>query len=163
MLARVLRAQSVPQQLTRLINTRSDVISLGTEDKMEAEVSTVADHKDVNRMTQITGFKEIEQSRKVEIYVPAKNVMQSGTHGKNKWRLRWDTQQRYENPLMGWASTGDPLSNLQLSFSSPQHAINYCVKYGFEYQVIEPKKISKKRKMYGDNFAWSSHTRVVAK
>ena len=31
---------------------------------------------------------------------------------------------------MGWASTGDPLSNLQMEFSSAQAAINYCTKNG---------------------------------
>ena len=109
---------------------------------------------------------------------------------------------------MGWASTGDPLSNLQMEFSSAQAAINYCAKYGedlleypgvkssstvgavkswsnctpykpfrnhltrdmiypfspgFEYEVIEPKKVSKKKKSYAQNFAWSSHTRIVTK
>ena len=162
MLSRLAICRSLPQA-TRLINTRSDVMALERKEKMEIEENTVADHKDVNRFTQISGFSQIEQSRKVQIYIPAKNVMQSGTHGNNKWQLRWDTQERYENPLMGWSSSGDPLSNVHISFASPQHAINYCVKYGFEYEVIEPKSVSKKKKTYGENFAWSSHSRVVAK
>lgn len=163
MFSRLVRGSHLSKQIARTVNTRSDVIALERQEKMEIEERSVADHRDVNRMTQVSGFSQVEQNRKVQIYIPAKNVMQSGTHGKEKWQLRWDTQERYENPLMGWASSGDPLSNLQISFASPQHAINYCVKYGFEYEVIEPKVVSKKRKLYGDNFAWSSHTRVVAK
>lgn len=165
MLARVARLGYVSCVGARRVNTisGSGIVSLGTEEKVEIPVSTVADHKDVNRLTQLTGFKEIEQSRKVQIHIPAKNVMQSGTFGNNKWRLRWDTQERFENPLMGWASSSDPLSNMQLSFSSSQDAINYCVKHGLEYEVIEPKRASKKVKSYGDNFSWSSRKRVVAK
>ena len=163
MLTRFVKARPAVQQLARMINTRTDVVSADGTAKTEVPVSTVADHKDVNRLTQLAGFSDIEQSRKVKIFIPAKNVMQSGTHGKNRWRLKWDTQERYENPLMGWASSCDPLSNLHLSFDSPESAIAYCVKHGFEYEVVQPKKVSKKRKSYGDNFAWSSHTRVVAK
>ena len=162
MLTRVIKARPI-FQLARTLNTRSDVVSYGTEDKTEVEVSNVADSKDVNRLTQISGFSDVEQTRKVKIFIPAKNVMQSGTHGQDKWRLKWDTQERYENPLMGWASSCDPLSNLHLSFPTPEAAITYCAKYGFEYEVVQPKKVSKKTKSYGSNFAWSSHTRVVTK
>ena len=164
MLARVVKAQSI-SRLASLVNARaaSDVVSYVPEDKIEVEVSTVADSKDVNRMTQLSGFSQVEQSRKVKIFIPAKNVMQSGTHGQNRWRLKWDTQERYENPLMGWGSSCDPLSNLHLSFPNPETAISYCVKNGFEYEVVQPKMPSKKVKSYGDNFAWSSHRRVVTK
>ena len=163
MLTKVIKVRPI-LQLASLVNTRSlHVIPHGTEEEAEAQVSTVADSKDVNRLTRLSGFSQAEQSRKVKIFIPAKNVMQSGTHGQNKWRLKWDTQERYENPLMGWASSCDPLSNLHLSFPNPETAISYCVKHGFEYEVVQPKKVSKKRKAYGDNFAWSSHTRVVAK
>lgn len=150
-------------QLARMINTRSDVVASTTHEKTAVDSSTVADHTDPNRLTQLSGFLEIEQTRKVQIYIPAKNVMQSGTHGKSAWRLRWDTQERYENPLMGWASSGDPLSNLQMSFSSPEAAIRYCVKYGLEYEVFQPKVVKNRPKSYGANFAWSSHSRVVTK
>ncbi|KAL5260378.1 hypothetical protein ACHWQZ_G010487 [Mnemiopsis leidyi] len=161
MLTRVLKAQPL-SQLAHVIRAQSTNI-VPTGDKINVEVSTVADAQDANRLTRLSGFSQVEQTRKVKIFIPAKNVMQSGTHGKDRWRLKWDTQERYENPLMGWASSCDPLSNLHLSFPNPESAISYCVKHGFEYEVVQPKKVSKKRKVYGDNFAWSSHSRVVAK
>ena len=43
-------------------------------------------------------------SRTVRIYKPARNAMQSGTHATRLWILDFDTQERWENPLMGWAS-----------------------------------------------------------
>jgi hypothetical protein len=31
--------------------------------------------------------------------------MQSGTHNTKKWKIEWDTKERWENALMGWASS----------------------------------------------------------
>merc|ERR1712179_816298 len=32
------------------------------------------------------------------------------------WKMEFETRERWENPLMGWSSSEDPLSNIQLSF-----------------------------------------------
>jgi NADH dehydrogenase (ubiquinone) Fe-S protein 4 len=45
------------------------------------------------------------KTRKVQIFSPTQNAMQSGTFNTRLWRLEFDTQDRWENPLMGWAST----------------------------------------------------------
>merc|ERR1712128_402443 len=47
--------------------------------------------------------------RQVRIYKPAKNAMQSGTAGIKRWKIEFDNQQRWENHLMGWSSTADPV------------------------------------------------------
>ena len=44
-------------------------------------------------------------TRKATIFLPSRNNMQSGSHNMRKWSLSFDTQQRWENPLMGWSST----------------------------------------------------------
>lgn len=44
------------------------------------------------------------KTRKVRIYQPAKNAMQSGTNNIHFWQLDFDTRERWENPLMGWTS-----------------------------------------------------------
>lgn len=44
-------------------------------------------------------------NRKATIFLPSRNSMQSGSHNMRKWMLSFDTQERWENPLMGWAST----------------------------------------------------------
>lgn len=33
-----------------------------------------------------------------------------------RWCISFDERERWENPLMGWASTADPLSNLNVSY-----------------------------------------------
>ena len=46
--------------------------------------------------------------RVVRIYQPTRNTMQSGGAKGKRWRLDWDILPgggRWENPLMGWASS----------------------------------------------------------
>ncbi len=38
------------------------------------------------------------------IYVQPKNPMQSGTSGTRKWKIEFNTNQRWQNSLMGWGS-----------------------------------------------------------
>ena len=52
----------------------------------------------------ITGLPEEQFGRKVRIFVPAKHAMQSGTFNAKKWTIEFETKERWENPLMGWAS-----------------------------------------------------------
>ncbi len=49
--------------------------------------------------------RDIIKERRCRIFVPARNAMQSGTHNTKKWKVEWDTKERWENPLMGWASS----------------------------------------------------------
>jgi len=46
---------------------------------------------------------------------------------------------RWENPLMGWTSTGDPYANVGeagISFDSEEAAKAFAEKHGWEYEVI---------------------------
>lgn len=44
-------------------------------------------------------------SRRVRIYIPPKNAMQSGTNNIQNWEMQMDNRERWENPLMGWTSS----------------------------------------------------------
>ena len=68
--------------------------------------------------------------RTAKIYIQAKNSMQSGTYSNRKWKIEFDNRERWENPTMGWGSTGDPLSNLQSEFGNKEDAIIYCQRMG---------------------------------
>ena len=50
--------------------------------------------------------------------------MQSGTAKNNKWVLEFKTKDPTKNPLMGWESSADTLTELKLEFSSKELAIN---------------------------------------
>ena len=49
----------------------------------------------------------ILQERYVRIFRPAKNAMQSGTAGVRRWKIEFDTRERWENNLMGWVGIED--------------------------------------------------------
>ena len=78
--------------------------------------------------------------------------MQSGTAKKNKWILEFITKDPTKNPLMGWESSSDTLSELKLEFTSKDLAINYAKKKKIDYDLIEQKKRKTVKKSYADNF-----------
>ena len=89
---------------------------------------------------------------KAIIYIPNKSPMQSGTAKNNKWILEFITKDPTRNPLMGWESSSDTLSELRLEFSSKELAISYAKKKKIDFDLIEPKKRKTVKKSYGDNF-----------
>ena len=78
--------------------------------------------------------------------------MQSGTAKKDKWIIEYITKDPTKNPLMGWESSSDTLSELKLEFSSKELAINYAKKKKIDFEIIEPKKRKTVKKSYADNF-----------
>ena len=78
--------------------------------------------------------------------------MQSGTAKSNKWILEFITKDPTRNPLMGWESSSDTLTELKLEFSSKELAINYAKKKKIIFDLIEPKKRKTVKKSYADNF-----------
>tara|TARA_B100001057_G_scaffold389514_1_gene397285 strand:+ start:478 stop:759 length:282 start_codon:yes stop_codon:yes gene_type:complete len=90
--------------------------------------------------------------KKAKIYIPNKSAMQSGLGKSNKWILEFETKNPTENPLMGWESSSDTLSELRLEFSSKELAVDYAKKKKIIYEIIEPKKRKITKKSYADNF-----------
>ncbi|XP_032257135.1 NADH dehydrogenase [ubiquinone] iron-sulfur protein 4, mitochondrial-like [Phoca vitulina] len=115
-------------------------------------------------ITTLTGVPEEHiKTRKVRIFVPAHNNMQSGVNNAKKWKMEFDTRERWENPLMGWASRADPLSNMVLTFSTKEAAAAFAEKNGWSYDIEERKVPKPKSKSYGANFSWNKRTRVSTK
>tara|TARA_B100000676_G_C17511668_1_gene548226 strand:- start:323 stop:604 length:282 start_codon:yes stop_codon:yes gene_type:complete len=90
--------------------------------------------------------------KKAKIYIPNKSPMQSGLGKTDKWIIEFETKNPTKNPLMGWESSSDTLSELKLEFSSKDQAINYAKKMKIDYEIIEPKKRKVIKKSYADNF-----------
>ena len=78
--------------------------------------------------------------------------MQSGIAKNNIWVLEFKTKDPTKNPLMGWESSTDTLTELRLEFSSKELAINYAKKKKIDYDLVEPKKRKTVKKSYADNF-----------
>jgi len=90
--------------------------------------------------------------KKAKIYKPTKTSMQSGYGKTNKWVLDFLTKDPTINPLMGWESSNDTLSELKLEFNTKELAIDYAKKNKIEYEIIEPKQRNVVKKSYADNF-----------
>ena len=89
---------------------------------------------------------------KAKIYIPNKSPMQSGLGKTNKWVLEFKTKDPTTNPLMGWESSDDTLTELKLEFSTKELAISYAKKKKIEFEIIEPRKRKTVKKSYAENF-----------
>ena len=78
--------------------------------------------------------------------------MQSGMRNTKNWLLEFDTLNTGINPLMGWESSKDTMSEVKLEFSSREQAINFAKKNNINYYIIEPQKRKIIKKSYTDNF-----------
>jgi|TARA_B100001964_G_C14013361_1_gene500417 NADH dehydrogenase (ubiquinone) Fe-S protein 4 len=90
--------------------------------------------------------------KRAKIYKPTKTAMQSGKRNTKSWLLKFDTLDTGINPLMGWETSKDTMSEVKLKFSSKVQAINYAKKNNVDYYVIEPQKTKLIKKSYADNF-----------
>ena len=78
--------------------------------------------------------------------------MQSGLAKNSKWILEFKTKDPTKNPLMGWETNTNTLSELNLEFSSKELAIEYAKKNKIDFEIIEPQKRKTVKKSYADNF-----------
>ena len=90
--------------------------------------------------------------KKAKIYKPTKTAMQSGKRNSKKWFLEFDTLNTGINPLMGWETSQDTMSEVKLIFANKEQAINYAKKNNINYYVVEPQKSKIIKKSYSDNF-----------
>ena len=90
--------------------------------------------------------------KKAKIYIPTKTAMQSGRGKLKKWVLEFVTKDTSINPLMGWESSSDTMSEVKLEFSTKDQAINYAKKNNLDFSIIEPQKRKIIKKSYSDNF-----------
>ncbi len=72
--------------------------------------------------------------------MPAKTAMQSGQAKNDKWIIEYITKNPGIDPLMGWESSTDTLSELNLEFSSKKLAIDYAKKNKIEFEIVNENK-----------------------
>ncbi|MGB8816897.1 MAG: ETC complex I subunit, partial [Rhizobiaceae bacterium] len=87
------------------------------------------------------------------IYSPAKTASQSGKGKTGQWLMDFDPETpRKVEPLMGYTSSSDMLSQVRLTFASKDEAVAYAQKSGIAYRVEEPHEPKRRRVSYSDNF-----------
>ena len=90
--------------------------------------------------------------KKAKIYKPTKTAMQAGNRNTKNWLLEFDTLNTGIDPLMGWETSKDTMSEVRLEYSTKEQAINYAKKNNINYYIIEPQKRKIIKKSYADNF-----------
>ena len=81
--------------------------------------------------------------------------MQSGQRNTKEWLLESEPAPKEIDPLMGWTSSRDTMSQVRLSFDSCEDAVAYAEKQGWLYSVEQPKERAVRPKAYADNFAYT--------
>eukprot|EP00011_Vannellida_sp_DIVA3-517-6-12_P015044 CAMPEP_0114612418 /NCGR_PEP_ID=MMETSP0168-20121206/4611_1 /TAXON_ID=95228 ORGANISM="Vannella sp., Strain DIVA3 517/6/12" /NCGR_SAMPLE_ID=MMETSP0168 /ASSEMBLY_ACC=CAM_ASM_000044 /LENGTH=136 /DNA_ID=CAMNT_0001823401 /DNA_START=102 /DNA_END=512 /DNA_ORIENTATION=- len=109
---------------------------------------------------RLTGTPEKQLRRTVKIFRPYKHAMQSGTDFSKHWRIEFVENDYWNNALMGWNSSSDPLTSMTLKFDTEDEAKAYCKKMGFNYEFNEFKPREQEEKNYGDNFKYVGTERI---
>ncbi|SGY19457.1 BQ5605_C014g07653 [Microbotryum silenes-dioicae] len=113
----------------------------------------------------VSGVPDEVHHRSVRIFRPSPPSSQSAKATSHHWRIDWDILQgagRWENPLMGWASTADYLQGTHLKFNTKDAAIHFCEKQGYQYFVQEPQQAKFKPKSYASNYNYSAKPLRIA-
>ncbi|KAI0632055.1 ETC complex I subunit conserved region-domain-containing protein [Trametes polyzona] len=127
-----------------------------TAEQKDAEI-TQAPSRDVVTADIVSGAPKELRHRTVRIFQPTRSTTQSGPGKSNRWRIDWDILPgggRWENPLMGWASSADYMQGTRLSFRTKEDAIHFAEKQGWDY-YIGPTEINRiPPKNYAENFVY---------
>ena len=90
--------------------------------------------------------------KKAKIYKPTKRSKQSGIGKTKRCILEYIDDSISINPLMGWESSTNTLSELKLFFDTKDQAVEYANKNKIEFVLIENNQRSFVKKSYTDNF-----------
>ena len=90
--------------------------------------------------------------KKAKIYKPTKTSMQSGFGKTKKWILEYIDESTTINPLMGWESSTNTLSEIKIFFDTKDQAVEYANKKKIDFVIIENNQRSFVKKSYSDNF-----------
>jgi len=90
---------------------------------------------------------------RARIFQQPKSSMQSGGGQTTQWALEWaPSEQRRQDPLMGWFGSGDTQTQVHLHFDTREDAIAYAERAGVAYDVELPPVRVQTPKVYADNF-----------
>ena len=88
------------------------------------------------------------------IYKPAKTAMQSAKGNTHAWVLEHEpADAKRVEPLMGYTSSTDMLSQVKLRFPTKEDAVAFAEENGIEFRVVEPKEARRRVVSYASNFA----------
>ncbi|KAL8172053.1 hypothetical protein V2J09_023857 [Rumex salicifolius] len=145
-------ASSLQKGLGLVRSVRGSALCAGRSFSSEALVEVTP-----GQVGMVSGIPEEHLRRRVVIFSPARTASQQGSGKVGKWKINFLSTQKWENPLMGWTSTGDPYANVGdagLSFDSEEAARSFADRHGWQYSVKKHHTPLIKPKSYADNFKW---------
>ncbi|KIY44763.1 hypothetical protein FISHEDRAFT_50753 [Fistulina hepatica ATCC 64428] len=139
----------------RSVTNVPDTTEPSTQD--DVVVDTTTQLREVLTADVISGAPTELRHRTVRIYKPTRNTMQSGPAKGERWRLDFDILEgggRWENPLMGFASSADYVQALRMSFRTKEDAMHFAEKQGWDYYVQQPAVKRIPPKAYAENYLY---------
>ncbi|KJH41093.1 ETC complex I subunit region [Dictyocaulus viviparus] len=140
----------------------SDAKRKEVEDILEPKASKVPVAVSAEESAEINGVPpEHSVERRARIFRATREATQAPWNNTTVWRIELDNRSRWENPLIGWCSSGDPLSNvsMHMKFASKEDAIAFCEKNRWSYDVEKEHIRQITPKSYGTNFSWNKRAR----
>ncbi|KDQ62310.1 hypothetical protein JAAARDRAFT_122204 [Jaapia argillacea MUCL 33604] len=161
----VLRSFVAP---ARSLSTEAGSATSNTVDIRKQEATGIAPlpQKDVVSADVVSGAPEQLRHRVVRIFQPTRGTTQSGTMKSDRWRIDWDILPggaRWENPLMGWASSADYMQGTRMSFRSKEDAVHFAEKQGWDYYVQPPTVKRIPPKNYAENYVYKPNKLRIAR
>ena len=113
-----------------------------------------------------------QKRRTVIIKQQARSSMTSDINGTHPFHITWPNDdvggKRWTNGLMGWTSTADPMSNMDLRFESIEDAKFFCDKHGLNYDIQGTPVVDKTfdkvgTNKYAHNFLPRRHENALAR
>lgn len=89
-------------------------------------------------MAVLSGMPSDQANRTVIIAQRMNKTLQSGAKFSDQWQIYWKNSERWSNPLMGWTSTADPMSNVKLNFDTKEDAIAFASQNGWKFELRLP-------------------------
>lgn len=111
--------------------TLSDAYGTGEELHQPADPSETA---------VFSGMPAEHANRKVLISQRQNKSVQSSDCFSHQWRISWQDSARWSDQLMGWTSTSDPMSNVQLDFDNQADAIAFAERNGWKYETTKAQE-----------------------
>ena len=106
--AKGLLSQSLKSKLCctcRTYSSKTDNDKSGNnETSLEIKSNIISNHNQISTAAIADEAPDILQKKLCRIYKPCKSVMQSCDGNSRYWRIDFDNNERWENPLVGWAS-----------------------------------------------------------
>ncbi|KAI0346018.1 hypothetical protein BDW22DRAFT_1482169 [Trametopsis cervina] len=154
---RLLAGRKSTKPLASSIRLLSTEVKTPSTTESNAGIVPEAPARDVVSADVVSGAPRELRHRAVRIFQPTRSTTQSGTGKSNRWRIDWEILQgggRWENPLMGWASSADYMQGTRLSFRSKEDAIHFAEKQGWDYFVANTEVTRIPPKNYAENYVY---------